>query len=311
MFMAGVFISYRRDDSPGFAGRLAEDLDAAFGAENVFRDIDDIRPGEDFVKAITSHLQTVDVLLAVIGPGWLNASKDGRRRLDDPEDFVRVEIGLALASGRPVWPVLIGGAVMPGESALPEPLRELARLQAVVLADIAWKDDVARLVAELRPLVSAGRSRRLVWAVVAGLLLLLGALLLTKPWVPPPLTEPVGNESASQDASKLGGRWIAQVRYDWGAQYDEVFDLRVAGGEVHGTASFLGTPRLVEQIELPAAGRIVFVTRSEAVGGDGVRQLTHRYRGRLRDDGIHFVLETTGGAAPGAPLEFVARRAAP
>lgn len=309
--MAGIFISYRRDDSPGFAGRLAEDLDAAFGADQVFRDIDDIKPGEDFVNAITSHLQTVDMLLAVIGPGWLNASKGGKRRLDDPEDFVRVEISLALASGKPVWPVLIAGAVMPGESDLPEPLRELARLQAVVLTDISWKDDVTRLVSDLRPLVSAGRSRRLLWAAVAGLLLLLGALLMTKPWVPHSLISSVPSESASQVSSKLAGRWIAQVRYDWGAQYDEAFDLRADGGELHGTASFLGTPRLVEQVEQPAAGRIFFVTRTESVSGDSVRQLTHRYRGSLRDDGIHFVLETTGGVSASAPLEFVARRAAP
>lgn len=309
--MAGIFISYRRDDSPGFAGRLAEDLDAAFGADQVFRDIDDIRPGEDFVKAITSHLQSVDVLLAVIGPDWLNASKDGHRRLDDPEDFVRVEIQLALAAGKPVWPVLIGGVVMPRESDLPAALRGLARHQAVVLADASWRDDVARLVVALRPLLSARRSRPLLWAALAGVFLLLGVLFLLKPWAPQQPTTPVLSESANPDASKLGGRWIGQVRYDWGAQYDEVFDLRVEGSEVHGTASFLGTPRLVEQVQLSAPGRIVFVTRTESVSGDSVRQLTHRYRGRLEDDGIHFVLETTGGFSASAPLEFIARRAAP
>lgn len=309
--MAGIFISYRRDDSPGFAGRLAEDLDAAFGAENVFRDIDDIRPGEDFVKAITNNLQSVDVLLAVIGPGWLNASKDGRRRLDDLNDFVRIEIQLALAAGKPVWPVLIGGAVMPLENELPEALRGLARHQAVVLADASWRDDVARLVAALRPRLSARRRHPLLWVAAAGVFLLLGALFLLKPWAPQPPTTPTVSESARPDASKLGGRWIGQVRYDWGAQYDEVFVLRVEGSEVHGTASFLGTPRLVEQVELPAAGRIVFVTRTESVSGDSVRQLTHRYRGHLEDDGIHFVLETTGGYSASAPLEFVARRATP
>jgi len=309
--MAGIFISYRRDDSPGFAGRLAEDLDAAFGADQVFRDIDDIRPGEDFVKAITTHLQSVDVLLAVIGPDWLNASKDGRRRLDDPADFVHLEIRLALAAGKPVWPVLIGGAVIPRENELPDALRSLARHQAIVLADASWRDDVARLVAALRPSVSARSRRPLLWAAAAGLLLLLGALFMIKPWAPQMVTAPAVSENASQEAGKLAGRWIAQVRYDWGAQYDEVFDLRMAAGELHGTVSFLGMPRLVEQLELPAAGRIVFVTRTESVSGDSVRQLTHRYRGSLRDDGIHFVLETTGGVSPSAPLEFVARRAAP
>ncbi|HSG22656.1 MAG TPA: toll/interleukin-1 receptor domain-containing protein, partial [Azonexus sp.] len=277
--MTGIFISYRRDDSPGFAGRLAEALDTAFGADNVFRDIDDIRPGEDFVKAIHNRLQAVDVLLAVIGPDWLGASKNGRRRLDDPDDFVRIEIQLALAAGKPVWPVLIGGAVMPVESDLPEAIRALARHQAIVLADASWKNDVARLITALRQLGSARPpSHRLRWVVGVGLVLLLGALFLAKPWAPHSL--PAASDGAGQIASSLSGRWTARIHYDWGAEHNEAFDLQVEEGEVRGTASYLGLPRIVEQGRLTAGGQLDFVTHTESMAGETVRLLTHRYRGR-------------------------------
>ena len=87
--MARIFLSYRRDDSAGFAGRLADAMESEFGAGSVFRDVDDIRPGEDFVQAIESHLRDVGAVLVMIGPRWLDAGADGRRRLDDADDFVR------------------------------------------------------------------------------------------------------------------------------------------------------------------------------------------------------------------------------
>lgn len=81
--MAGLFISYRRNDQPGFAGRLPMP-EEAFGRDNVFRDVEDIHPGDDFVLTIQKQLGRVDVMLVMIGPAWLTASKDGARRLDDP-----------------------------------------------------------------------------------------------------------------------------------------------------------------------------------------------------------------------------------
>jgi hypothetical protein len=306
--MSGVFISYRRDDRPGFAGRLTEALEGAFGAEHVFRDIEDIRPGEDFVATIHSRLESVDVVLAMIGPAWLDARKDGERRLDEPDDFVRLEIASALASGKPVWPVLVGGAIMPTARDLPEPIRDLAQRQAVVLSDAAWKDDVARLIGALRPLLAAPRRRsRLSPGLSAGLLVMLGALFLFTSWMertaPPPT--PASRTPVAEAA--LSGRWTATVRYDWGAEHEERFDLRVEDGEVLGTASYLGVPRSVEQGTLLDDARIRFVTRTESWAGTTTRSLTHSYRGRIQDDGIHFVLETVG--QPGAaPVEFVARR---
>lgn len=304
--MSGIFVSYRRDDRPGFAGRLTEALAGAFGADRVFRDIEDIRPGEDFVATIHSRLESVDVVLAMIGPAWLDARKDGERRLDDPDDFVRLEIASALASGKPVWPVLVGGAIMPTARDLPEPIRDLAQRQAVVLSDAAWKDDVARLIGALRPLLAAPRRRRrLSPGLSAGLLVMLGALFLFTSWMermaPPP-------SAASQAAAAVSGHWTATVRYAWGAEHEERFDLRVEDDEVFGTASYLRVPRIVEHGALLDDARLRFVTRTEAVAGETIRELTHSYRGRIRDDGIHFVLETTGQSGT-APVEFIARRA--
>lgn len=306
--MSGIFISYRRADSRGFAGRLADALDAAFGADKVFRDIDDIRPGEDFVSAITSRLQSVDVVLALIGPDWLEAAESGQRRLDDPADFVRIELELALAAGKPLWPLLLGGAVMPAAEQLPESLRLLARHQAMVLSDVSWKDDVARLIAALRPVVAGrGRSRRLWWAAAALLGLLAGAVWLFRS----PMQPAADQQRLVAEESAFAGRWTARVRYDWGAEHEESFNLQVEAAAVHGTASFLRLPRSIENGSVSAGERIEFTTRSESTDGSSTRTLTHRYRGRLDGETIRFVLESSGGHAASPPVEFAARRAGP
>lgn len=150
--MSSIFISYRRDDASGQAGRLFDRLTARFGADAVFMDVSDLQPGQDFVSEIARALRTTDVLLAVIGPQWAGAVGDaGRRRLDDPDDFVRREVETALRRGARTIPVLVRGARMPGAAALPESLRPLARLQAIELSDNRWESDVRALIAALGP----------------------------------------------------------------------------------------------------------------------------------------------------------------
>ena len=117
--MPCLFVSYRREDSAGFAGRLTDALEQRFGVGSVFRDVDDIQPGEDFEAVIERRLHDAKAVLVLIGPGWLAASAAGERRLDHPQDFVRREIELALGSGRPVVPILVGGASMPEAAVLP------------------------------------------------------------------------------------------------------------------------------------------------------------------------------------------------
>ena len=153
--MGGIFISYRREDSGPYAGRLRDVLSQHFGAEQVFRDIDTINPGERFPRVIEQAVGSCDALLALIGPTWLSITDDaGRRRLDDPDDFVRLEIATALGrSDVLVIPVLVGPTSMPAAADLPKPLAALAECNAVRITDENWDDQVARLTRALEKVV--------------------------------------------------------------------------------------------------------------------------------------------------------------
>ena len=151
--MGGIFISYRRDDSQGFAGRLENDLAQCFGDELVFRDRE-IPPGADFADHIEHQLRAADAALVVIGRQWLDIrDAAGGRRLDQPGDWVRREIELSLASGKPLIPVLVAGVAMPATQDLPPSLQGLARFQALVLSDHRWPDDMRALCDALSALV--------------------------------------------------------------------------------------------------------------------------------------------------------------
>lgn len=154
------FLSYRRADSRGDTGRLYDRLVAEFGAAHVFRDVDAIAPGEPFADVLRDRLDRCDALLAVIGPGWLAAESEGRRRLDDATDFVRLEIATALERGIPVIPVLVGGAAVPTPDLLPDPLAPLASYQAAVLDELHFHADVDLLVDRLRARAGVQGRRR-------------------------------------------------------------------------------------------------------------------------------------------------------
>jgi hypothetical protein len=146
--MARVFISYRRDDSADVTGRIFDRLRDHFVKQVVFRDVDSIPPGEDFRAIIRQAVEGSRVMLVVIGPSWLTITgEEGRRRLDDPDDFVRVEIESGLARGIPIVPVLVGRARMPSPQDLPTSLRQLAERNAVeVRRDPDFHRDMGRLI---------------------------------------------------------------------------------------------------------------------------------------------------------------------
>jgi formylglycine-generating enzyme required for sulfatase activity len=158
--MPKVFISYRRQDSADVTGRLHDRLDAQFGRESVFMDIDSIPFSVDFRKRLNDAVQQTDVLLAVIGDHWLDASfekgpKIGKRRLEDPNDYVRIEIESALSLGIPVVPILVGRASMPSESDLPGGLKELAYKNAAeARSGPNFHVNVDRLIRGLEDLVT-------------------------------------------------------------------------------------------------------------------------------------------------------------
>ncbi|MGB5452956.1 MAG: toll/interleukin-1 receptor domain-containing protein, partial [Sedimenticolaceae bacterium] len=143
--MAGIFVSYRRDDSQGFAGRLADDLIEVLGRDRVFRDIE-IPIGSDFTDVLQRAISASDALLVVIGRHWAAGSEKGyESRLFEPTDWVRTEIEAAFAQGKQVIPVLVGGATMPPPASLPESIQRLTRMQAASMSDRHWDTEIREL----------------------------------------------------------------------------------------------------------------------------------------------------------------------
>jgi hypothetical protein len=195
-----IFLSYRRDDASGHAGRLYDSLAARFGAENVFMDVDTIELGVDFAEVIAEAVASCDVLIALVGRRWLDAvDAEGGRRLDDPNDFVRLELEAALTRDVLVIPARVHGATQPTAQQLPDSLAPFARRQGTELRDAGWRDDVRRLIerlerlergeAEAAPPAPASpqpRPRRRRRALLAGALMVavaaaaLGAFLLLR-----------------------------------------------------------------------------------------------------------------------------------
>jgi hypothetical protein len=145
--MPGIFISYRHEDSIAYAGRVYDHLTNHFGRSNVFMDVDNIEPGLDFVEVLQQTVSSCDALVVVIGRSWLSATdEDGHRRLDAPDDLVRLEIAAALERKVRVVPVLVGGARMPRSQDLPPALAGLARRNSLELSDLAFHESVKRLI---------------------------------------------------------------------------------------------------------------------------------------------------------------------
>jgi hypothetical protein len=151
-----IFICYRRKESGYSSGWLYELLKRRFGAERLFKDLDDIRPGDDFPAQIEAALRNSVVMLAFISPSWSSATgTDGSRRLDDPDDPVRVELETALRERVAIIPVLVDDARMPTREELPQTLTRLTRLQAVELTHSRFNADAARLLDHLERLLAA------------------------------------------------------------------------------------------------------------------------------------------------------------
>ncbi len=162
--MAGIFINYRREDAPGVAGRLFDHLATKFPRRLLFMDVDAMKPGIDFVKQLDAHVAQCGVVIAVIGPHWLDAKdQSGRRRLDSSSDYVRIELASALKRDIPVIPVLIDGAAMPLEESLSDDLKSLARRHALELRHTRFNDDAEAILRALQDLVP---SRFIPWRLV-------------------------------------------------------------------------------------------------------------------------------------------------
>lgn len=295
-----VFISYRRSDSAGYAGRLEEAMERRFGPGSVFRDVIDIAPGQDFVAVIRERLAGAQTVLVLIGPNWAGTDTDGRRRIDDEHDFVRLEIAVALEGGAIVVPVLLPGADMPTESSLPDVLKPLARRHALTLGDMHWSADVARLAASI-----GGSHRRTLWPWALGGAVLAAALATVWLWRPA--------APAPDDGARFIGTWQAEVRYAWGDRHTEHFEFKLHAGQLTGTAGFLGYPRAIENLRLDGAN-LRFETRSQETMGASTREVTRAYAAELQGAApaelLRFRMESRGNHVSLAPIEFEARRVA-
>lgn len=152
--MSNIFISYRRADSSGYVIAIYDRLTQKFEREQIFRDLNTIEFGVDFVEAIENAVRQCDVMLTIIGLHWLNITDDnGKRRLDDPNDFVRLEVGTGLRRDIRVIPVLVGGASMPVATELPEDLQSLVRLNAFEVNDRDFDAHITHLAETIQHLV--------------------------------------------------------------------------------------------------------------------------------------------------------------
>jgi TIR domain len=223
-----VFLSYRRGDVGGYAGRLTDALQQRLGAKNVFQDVTAIAPGQDYTAAIDRAIDTSDAVLVMIGPGWLTAATpQGAPRLFEADDYVRLEVGGALRRSVRVVPVLVGGASLPAAAELPDELKGLDQRQAVVLHDETWHQDVDGLVRSLRgePTAPTSRSRRwLVAGAVAVVLVVSGVAVWW--WRPGNGGQPAAAElAACAPAAGAGWRPIALGK-------DPTGEDKVSGGSL-------------------------------------------------------------------------------
>jgi hypothetical protein len=222
-----VFISYRRQDTAGHAGRLYDAMASQFDESNVFMDVD-MAPGVDFVDRITQAIGACHVLLVVMGPRWATLlDEEGNVRLEEAEDFVRLEVETALR--RPdvtVIPVLVAGAQMPEAERLPEGLRPLVRRNALDLSDMRWRFDVQRLMATLHELLagpagsheipeqpppgSAARTRPWFQFLLEGVLVAVAAGLVARGLE---LAVHTPAEKSASDAAKIvdGALWRGEI----------------------------------------------------------------------------------------------------
>ena len=149
--MAGqIFLSYRRADTAGDTRSLYSELEKHFSSDQLVMDVDAIELGADYEQFLNDAVGNCDALIAVIGMDWLSAENEkGKRRLDEPDDLVRIEIAAALARGIRVFPVLFQGASMPHVDDLPDDLKPLAKRQAATLTHAQFKKDAESLIRAL------------------------------------------------------------------------------------------------------------------------------------------------------------------
>jgi hypothetical protein len=306
--MTNIFLSYRRDDAGGHAGRLSDRLAARFGAERVFMDVQDIQPGQNFEHAIEQTLARCDHMLAVVGPRWLQIL-DARQA--SGEDFVRHELAVALARGTTVIPVLVGGAKMPAHDQLPADLAAFGRCQAVDVRDDRFDEDAARLVTFLADGVNAadvtmfGRRaprRTLVGALAVLVVALVGGWLMWPTGAPERAGAPdAASTPEPAPEPTIDGEWIAEVQKAGQPPFRIRLTLVRSGAQIIGSVRYpTGEGTILDGKY--ADGRITFHTSH--VPQFASEPATIRIQASVEGDLLRLTTADDGGIATG-----VARRA--
>lgn len=240
--MPRIFVSYRRSDSKGFTGALVRELTEHFLEDEIFLDIQDIEAGQDFVNELDQALELSDVVLVVIGESWLEVTDaEGRRRLDNPRDFVRREVEASLRRDDvKVIPVLVGGAKMPAPDVLPEKLSRLSRRQAFEISNSRWDDDVERLIKTLRDGLGPMAGLSPVPKLLGRLFALVGAALLIGGLVPAYLSWSFARQAMVVEATVDE---IEQAGEEPDAFYYPIYKYTAEDGRWHRLRSEIGYGR--------------------------------------------------------------------
>lgn len=303
-----VFINYRREDAAGEAGRIHDRLNARLPGR-IFMDVAGIEPGIDFIEAIEKAVGSCAVCLAVIGPRWL-----ATRRLDDPDDFVRLELTTALKRDVRVIPVLVGGASMPRREDLPEDLAPLVRRNAIRIEHTDFDNDVRRLGDTVerilgRKLSGASSGRRKAVLAVAALFLALAAgwWIWSRRTGQPVITRGTP-ESALQQAADAAEKFVALIREE---DRSTATGSLVQPGTVLLTTDYVGKMTGVMRAQLGA--RLVTLRLLTIDAETGLAAFRPMVRGAERDRGLRVTGDTPAqgelvaavGSALGGPLTTV------
>jgi hypothetical protein len=314
--VANIFISYRREDSGGHAGRLCDRLTARFGNARVFMDLQDITPGQNFAQSIDEMIARCDCVLAVIGPRWVESIQ---RRAPGAEDFVQHEIAAALNRGITVIPVLVGGARMPPAEHFPPALEALRYRNAFEVRDARFDDDVARLSDDIKALGVADDSgpsgtgrdsqaaRRAALIVVAGLFAaaaVAGGYRLLRPAATATTTAPVATTTAPVvPAPALDGDWIAEIQKEGQPPFRIRLTFVVLGDSITGMARYPTGDAPILDARL--AGRVLTFHTSHVPQFESTPAII-RYQAEVGDEEIRFTIADDYGIGKG-----VARRRPP
>ena len=286
--MANVFISYRREDAAGHAGRLCDRLTARFGHARVFMDLQDIAPGQNFAQSIDQTIAACECVVVVIGRRWLESLQ---KRAHGGEDFVQHEIAAALRRAVTIIPVLVGGARMPSAGELPADLAPLSYLNALEVRDERFDEDAARLaeaVGARIPVGGTGRgllqsSRARVIAAVLVVAALIGAAAAWRTF------SPAGADTATVPEVSVGtfdGDWIAEMQKEGQAPFRIRLTFVTAGDTISGMVRYptgegpILEPRLAGNIltfhtaHVPQFESAPAIIRFQAQAGTGEIKLT-------------------------------------